>query len=84
MLFRSINAAINFELFCMTNIFIGNSRSSFSNMISLKRYLINNESNSYIYNYKKKILKRVDNGIYANGNLSVNKEIKLHIKDKKN
>lgn len=66
-----INAAINFEILCNSQKFVGLSRSTFSNLITLKRNLILDNVENYIYNYKGKILKRIDYGLYFKGNESV-------------
>ena len=72
-----INAAINFELCCKAKTFIGLSRSTFSNLISLKRSLIN-KNNSFIYNLKGEIKVRVDKGLYANPENAINNNVEIY------
>jgi hypothetical protein len=68
-----MNAAINFELMVECENFIGISRSMFSNLISLKRSLINKKS--FIYNYDNSINERIDNGLYPEGRKSISKKV---------
>ena len=71
-----INAAINFELCLRSKNFVGLSRSTFSNLVTLKRCLNSNHSN-YIYNYKEQILLRLDMGLHPNPKNCIKNKVKL-------
>lgn len=72
-----VNAAINFEILSNSERFIGLSRSTFSNLVTLKRSLLHQNSENYIYNYGAKIIKRIDYGLYYKGAESVSKRPKI-------
>ena len=72
-----INGAINFTICSMAKKFIGTTRSTFSNLISLKRFLLKND-NSYIYNYNNKIMKRIDKGIHCEPNFAIGDNVKVY------
>jgi hypothetical protein len=61
-----VNAAINFEICAQAPVFIGNSRSTFSNLIALRRHLVN-VGPSFIYNYKDCLMLRKDAGLHFVG-----------------
>mgnify|MGYP001218317992 CR=1 FL=1 len=71
-----INAAINFELCLRSKNFVGLSRSTFSNLITLKRCL-NGKNDNYIYNYNKQILLRLDMGLHPNPKKSIENNVIL-------
>lgn len=59
-----VNAAICFEICLYSDNFIGNCRSTFSNLITMKREFILNKSDNYVYNFKgPNFMKRMDKGL---------------------
>jgi hypothetical protein len=69
-----INAAVNFAICVNAPLFIGNSRSTFSNLIALARHL-ENSGPSYIYNYQGRFMLRTDAGLHFEGPKVVQEQV---------
>lgn len=69
-----VNAAINFEICARAPAFVGNSRSSFANLITLRRYLTD-AGPSFIYNYENRLIPRIDAGLHFVGPETISKKV---------
>ena len=60
------NAYLNFLTLISCNVFVGNSRSTFSNLVTMTRCIQQNNHENYIYNATmSKLAKRVDFGVHC-------------------
>lgn len=67
------SSAIDFEVSCVADIFIGTTRSSFSNAVTLQR-MLNLQESSFLYNFiGNKCLKRYDGGLYPDAKKAIDK-----------
>ena len=72
-----VSAAINFFLCVNCKKFIGISRSTFSDLISTRRFIAN-INDSYIYNYGNKIHERIDIGLHLDPALAIKNTINVY------
>jgi hypothetical protein len=60
------NAYLNFLTLLDCNVFVGNSRSTFSNLVTMTRCIQQNNHKNYVYNTSNsKLVKRVDFGVHC-------------------